>query len=519
MKKLLSVMLVLLALLSMLASCTNTTTTEPEEVPSSPSEIVTPSPTPSLAPATSPQATPTPVEPSPEPTPTPTPSEKEEGAPMTEEELGVLPVGQYTVTPVGTETPISYANEEKDYTVNVASGVGGALNELTIVYQTHKKDPYYLVFAGSDSMHVLATPDRFAANEGDEIIFRGKQYTSGKTTYFDDKRETLQWRIEENEDGSYTFVMNKNTALCLSLKDGKLVLEKRAEATGITSFNLNMVKRGGGDAFIQYISDEGNVVIRLNTDIKTRAKVTDEMLQTWANNLDDAYNHYIDLTSYVAYESIVVKAYEPSPHIGYVWNSTEHYNVITIEETFMARDLNKMAVRWRKSKVQDWNFCALHEMGHMFDNQQPWYFEAEMMTDLKVAYVLQASGGCAAPSEYGAGSFFYADGVEGHAQIEECYEGLAAGKKPIGQSLEYGAYGAAQKFVEIQRQIDDANWTVFKQAYAELYKEGRTTYKNYERFENFVAKLSKFSEKDVRALFTDEEWNVFMKKYGAPDAQ
>ncbi|MBQ8236019.1 MAG: hypothetical protein IJZ37_04970, partial [Clostridia bacterium] len=358
-----------------------------------------------------------------------------------------------------------------------------------------------------------------AANEGDEIIFRGKQYTSGKTTYFDDKRETLQWRIEENEDGSYTFVMNKNTALCLSLKDGKLVFEKREGATGITSFNLEMKKRGGGDAFLQYISDEGNVVVRVATNIHRAAKVTDELLQTWANNLDDAYNHYIDLTSYVAYESIVVKAYEPSPHIGYVWNSTEHYNVITIEETFMARDLNKMAVRWRKSKVQDWNFCALHEMGHMFDNQQPWYFEAEMMTDLKVAYVLQASGGCAAPSEYGAGSFFYADGVEGHAQIEECYEGLAAGKKPIGQSLEYGAYGAAQKFVEIQRQIDDANWTVFKQAYAELYKEGRTTYKNYERFENFVAKLSKFSEKDVRALFTDEEWNVFMKKYGAPDAQ
>lgn len=504
MKKIVALLMVLLCLVSVLGACT------PKETTSAPSPSTPPKSSPAES-VSDPTKTPTP-----EPTPTPTPSEskKEEGAPMTEEELGVLPVGQYTVTPVGTTTPISYEKEEKDYAANVASGLGGALNELTIVYQTHKENPYYLVFAGSDSMHILATPDRFNANAGDDIIFRGKEYTSGKTTYYDDKRETLQWRIVKNEDGSYSFYINKNPDLCLSVKEGKLVLEPKSSATGITSFNLEMKTRGGGKAFIQYISDQGNVVVRLNPDIKTRAKVTDEMLQTWANNLDDAYNHFIDLTSYVAYESIVVKAYEPSPHIGYVWNSTEHYNVITIAESFMASDLSKMATRWRKENVVDWNFCALHEMGHMFDNQQPWYFEAEMMTDLKVAYVLQAGGGCAAPSEYAYQSYFYADKQEGHKQVEECYLGLSKDKKPIGQTLEYGAYSAALKFVEIQRVIDDDNWTVFKKTYAELHKEGQTTYKSYERFTHFVEVLSKHSGKDVRALFTDEEWNVFMTKYG-----
>lgn len=433
---------------------------------------------------------------------------------MTEEQLGVLPVGQYTITPVGTDTPISYERTEKDGTVNVPSGLGGALNELTIVYQTHKENPYYLVFAGSDSMHVLATPDLYSASAGDDILFRGKIYTSGQTTYYDDKRETLQWRIVPNDDGSYSFYINRDVDLCLSVKDGKLVLENKKSATGITSFNLDMKKRGGGDAFLQYISDEGNVVIRVATDIKLRAKVNDEILQTWANNLDDAYNHYIDLTSFVAYESIVVKAYEPSPHIGYVWNSNEHYNVITISESFMAGDLAKMSTRFKKEGVVDWNFCALHEMGHMFDNQQPWYFEAEMMTDLKVAYVLQAGGGCAAPSEYAFGSYFFADKKEGHRQVEECYLGLSKDKKPIAQTLEYGAYSAALKFVEIQRIIDDDNWTVYKKAYAELHKEGQTTYKYYERFQRFVKALSDHSGQDVRALFTDEEWEVFMVRYG-----
>ena len=171
-------------------------------------------------------------------------------------------------------------------------------------------------------------------------------------------------------------------------------------------------------------------------------------------------------------------------------------------------------MRSKKYGVVDWNFCALHEMGHMFDNQQPWYFEAEMMTDLKVAYVLEKNGACAAPSEFNSTDYFYADRNAEHAQVEACYRKLSKNGVGIAESLEYGAYSAALKFVEIQRQIDDENWTVFKQAYAALRQEGITSYKKYERFENFVQKLSDISGKDVRALFTDAEWAVYMTKYG-----
>lgn len=367
-------------------------------------------------------------------------------------------------------------------------------------------------------MHVLAPEGFLSPKITDKLVFVGKARQSSETAstkYFDDKRESIQWHITENEDGTYTFSNNQHDSWLLSYKDGALCMEEQDKATGITSFELKMEKRGGGKAFLQYISDEGNVVVRVPSDIFMRVKkLTDEMLQIWANNLDDAYNSYIELTSFVAYESIVVKAYEPSPHIGYVWNDNSHYNVITIEKSFMVTDLGKMAMRSKKYGAVDWNFCALHEMGHMFDNQQPWYFEAEMMTDLKVAYVLEKNGACAAPSEFNSTDYFYADRNAEHAQVEECYRKLSKNGVGIAESLEYGAYSAALKFVEIQRQIDDENWTVFKQAYAELRQEGITTYKKYERFENFVQKLSDISGKDVRALFTDAEWNVYMTKYG-----
>ncbi len=513
MKRFTSAFLALLAAVLLLSSCTGNKDNSTQPSGNSPSEeqsVHTPTPS---VPVQSP--TPSPSDPLPTPSKNSPSDNKDDGVAKgkTEEELGVLPVGQYTITPKGTTGALSYANEEKNDKVNISATVGGTLNQFTIVYQTHKENPYYLVFAGDDSMHTLATADYNNARADMEVLFRGKQgYRDG---YWDDKLETMQWRIVENADKTYTFYSNKRaTNLVLSFKNNKLTLEDPSDATGITSFELKMVTRGGGKAFLQYISDEGNVVVRVPVNTKSRTKLNDEKLQLWANNLDDAYNSYIDLTTFVTHESIVVKAYEQSPHIGYVWNDTSHYNVITIDKTFVITDLTKMATRAKRDNVADWNFCALHEMGHMFDNQRPWYFEAEMMTDLKVAYVLQANGGCAAPSEYAASDYFYADGIEGHKQIEKCYVGLAAKGKPIAESLEYGAYGAALKFIEIQRAVDDANWTVYKQVYAELYNEGITTYKNYERFTNFVDKIAEKSGKDVRGLFTEEEWNVYMTKYG-----
>ena len=107
MKKIVAGVLVVLCALSLFTACSSTNTKD---------QTPTPTPTPSLpvssesvnqATPSLPEVTPSP---SPIPTPTPTPSdEKKEGAPMTEEELGVLPVGQYVITPVGTTTPISYA--------------------------------------------------------------------------------------------------------------------------------------------------------------------------------------------------------------------------------------------------------------------------------------------------------------------------------------------------------------------------------------------------------------------------
>lgn len=169
MKRFLAVFLTLLTLLALLAGCgegkttsapspdgTNSSESKTEasvsDVPSSPDKTATPTPETSEVSESTPTPTPSST-PTLTPTPTPPPTV---AAGMTEEEMNVLPVGQYTIVPKGSDKGLSYANTESNNRVDIPVTVGGELNTFTIVYQTHKEDPYYLVFAGEDSMHVLA---------------------------------------------------------------------------------------------------------------------------------------------------------------------------------------------------------------------------------------------------------------------------------------------------------------------------------------------------------------------------
>ena len=533
-KKLTALLMILLMLAPAVIGCAQTEapaketatsekpqTSEPTKTESGalPTESEEQTVTPSQPADTEEPSTETPAEPSTE-TPVDTPTPEPDGKGKTEEQLGVLPVGQYVISSASDGKILSYAEGKYGDDVNIPATIDGEQNTVTIAFQTYKNNPYYLIYAGEDSMHVLGSPynsswsDREIIRDGEEVVFRGKKYMSGGNAHYDDKWEPLQWRLIKQEDGTYAIRSNKEGMdLYLAFSHGKVIAASPDKLGEIPTYNLTMTARGGGNAFRQWISDEGNVAIRMAYNIKKYSKLTEDELQAWANELDDAYLSYCELTDFVTYDNLIVKAFEPAYVPGYVWNTTEHYNVITLNESFMRSDLQKKKVRAKQYEADDWNFCALHEMGHMFDNQQPWYFEAEMMTDLKVAYVLQKNGACAAPSEYAAKDFFYADRLEGHQQIEDCYLGLAPGQTGADRSLEYSPFNAALKFVQIQRIVDDDNWTVYKQVYKELHAEGRPDYWNSSiAFRLFVNKIAEVSGQDVRALFTGPEWNVYLTK-------
>lgn len=215
-------------------------------------------------------------------------------------------------------------------------------------------------------------------------------------------------------------------------------------------------------------------------------------LQEWADNLETAYDSYYELTNYKPFEKMLVEAYKPAKHIGYV---TYGSNVIHIDSTFVHEDLRKMAAR-----EVDWNFCALHEMGHLFDSNRPWQFEPELMTDLKVAYVLEQNYVSAVPSEFDASQNFYGK------DIINAYKALG---RDFSQT--YDIFGCTARFLEIKEEI---GWEPFKQTFYEMqenYDEYDTESKQ-EQLENFVRLLSQYSGKDIKGYFSADEWNAIINK-------
>lgn len=200
---------------------------------------------------------------------------------------------------------------------------------------------------------------------------------------------------------------------------------------------MNTLKR-----YCTYISTGGIIELQLPLDIHNI--ISKPRLQEWANNLERAYYTYYELTNYKPFKNIIVEAYKPCKYLGYVISGS---NIIHIDSDFIHQDLKKMA-----SRKNDWHFCALHEMGHMFDFYRPWIFEAELMTDLKLAYVLERNNVAAAPSEFNASYNFYGK------NIINVYAAL-------GQdfSKTYNIFGCAQRFLKIKAYFSPDEWnTILK---------------------------------------------------------
>ena len=298
------------------------------------------------------------------------------------------------------------------------------------------------------------------------------------------------WSINKNKNGTYTIVYSGDNQYCLGFTDGKAQLQLRDKNNPMQEWKLVDASASAKMKYRTYMSKNGIIELRLQENITD--VISETRLQQWANELETAYYTFRDLTNYTPYEHIIVQAYKKEKYIGYVISNS---NIIHMDKDFTRTDLGKMALR-----DSDWNFCALHEMGHMFDMNQPWNFEAEVMTDLKVAYVLEKNKVAAAPSEFPASEYFYG------ADIIKAYDRLGN-----DFSQKYNIYGIAKRFVEIK---EDIGWEAFEKTFHDL-KANEASYanvSNQKKFETFVDKLSFYGNKDVKSYFTKKEWNVIINE-------
>lgn len=317
--------------------------------------------------------------------------------------------------------------------------------------------------------------------------------SSASATKPDSKQRFL---LEDCGDGSYILKCESNEKFALSNKDGVISLALAEEGGDHLKWSFKALTEGC-DRYKEWRSEGGIFTVRMGPEILTRARISSERMQEWANDMEKTYYSYIEFTGFTPYQHIIFKAYEAEEHPGYVMGD---YMVISADMTFMYDDLAKMVQRDRLG-VRDYNFLMLHELGHMFDWGRQWNFEGEAMTDIKIGYVMYDNPeAVAAPSEFGYQRYF------NYETLDDCYNEICGVKK---MTSSYNIYRVAAIFTEIG-ELD--HWQSLKQTYHWFEESGWKAADNTEKLNKYVEKFSEYSGKDVRSMIDDTEWNVIVER-------
>lgn len=370
-----------------------------------------------------------------------------------------------------------------------------------------KSDAEYLSFSNKTLM-LSETPatwrvDRasvgfyvYGADSGFVLDIDNANVTSGTTIKLWEPNgyNVQKWKIVENPNGTYSFLSCADEMYCLGLDGKKIVLQLREAENASQEWYGEAVVDETLQKYATYCSSQGIFEIRLPINITE--VISNERLQQWANDLEKAYFSLYELTNYKPYDYIIVEAYKPfTKHtyaLGYV---IDDINIIYIDGNFIRGDLEKMA-----NRVNDWNFCTLHELGHMFDTRRPWNFEPEALTDIKISYVLEQNNAGAELSSTGNEATRYGKDI------------MLSYKQMSGDlSAKYDIFGCAYKFLQIKEEI---GWEPFKETFHKLQSEesNYVSATDKEKFELFINTLSDFSGKNIKSYFTTAEWNSIIEE-------
>ena len=454
---------------------------------------------------------------------------EDEYANLTEEDIGVLPVGQYRISIPGVGN-LTYGEEFGPLSISQTEE-----SLFTVIYQVNEDLQSYTLSPNDDVYSFVGIPGtsyslftKEPVATASRTVLTSVNSDNGYYRSTQDSPCSIRWYFEENGDGTCKMVMYDMTDPHSSAAwkyyayydalAGQIVL-KRDTKNLSTNFKIEMVSRGT-EQFNQYISYGGKITLRLPKAAKTTAGLTDRRAAKWANDAEKAYRYFLDLTNFVPYENIIVKAYANCDYMAYV---TSGYNVITVSYSAEANEFGPQKLWYiedigelvqRGEAANDWNFCIMHEMGHMFDRGRGWNFETECLTDFKLSYCLYRGGASAIPSELSVNDVFTYD------NIEVCYRRMGGN---FSKTYKYDFYGAAFKLVMMQKKI---GWAPVYRAFHwysenEALPDGQRTVipsNNYGKFQLFIDKISEYAGIDVQhECFSETDWAVFMNKYGNPD--
>lgn len=292
------------------------------------------------------------------------------------------------------------------------------------------------------------------------------------------------WNFERQPEGGYLIASAEDPNFVLTAGEKGIVISDRTRSGGTVWTLLRNEQKES----LKFTGSRGIVTILL--DNRVLEAVSAERLQQWADDLETAYDSFAELTGYADHKTVIIDGSGP---VLDAWGCYSGENQIYLGWGDIQWDLEKMAAR-----KNDWNFGTLHEMGHLFDNGHSGDFDGEVMTDLKVLYVIDQNNACAAPAEFPAEASF-----TGMDRMLEAYHALGG---DLGDRA--SVYNIAAKFGEIAQEI---GWEPFKEtfrAFPDLSDASAG-----EKLATLLDLLTEHSGQDVRGLFTQREWENLSSKF------
>ncbi|MBE6638462.1 MAG: hypothetical protein E7616_03265 [Ruminococcaceae bacterium] len=399
-------------------------------------------------------------------------------------EITAFNYGAYFISNAANNNKLGLSEDGKVYTIN---NTGSDLLTLYPVTSRANASAHYICF-GDEADTRLAMENPLP---GKEPKIQSRKSSNAE-----------QFVFHKQADGTYIIRTAMSDKTVLAYENGKIVNQMFDANNKNQYWNVEATEYPQ-TTYRQWVSDKGDIFLRLPLDVLETAHTSEEIMQEFANSIQKTYDAYIELTNYIPYPAIVVKGDEKQ---GVMAGVVDGCNTIFINVEWYVDDMAKLQQRWEAGK-RDFNFCVLHEMGHMFDSGRGWNFESEMEADLKAVYVLykhqndDAYGAWAAPAEFGAKECF------NYETIYQAYDYLGA-----DMEVEYSFYGAAQLFTEL---VYETGWDALMKTFHRFQAENLTTHnlKTSERFNKFITYWNENTDVDVFTFIGSKKMQVMVEKF------
>jgi hypothetical protein len=222
-----------------------------------------------------------------------------------------------------------------------------------------------------------------------------------------------------------------------------------------------------------------NIALYLERADTDPSIIRPESLSQWVSELDSAYDDYADLVGRTPFNGAKIQIQSTRAYPG-GWAVAG--NPILWHQPYVQGELSRVETNG------DWSFGILHEIGHDFDIEDRWNFDAEFFANFKMYFVVVRLNAKVTPD----GQQYYTG-----SELREFYRSGILRGEHSWDSINFRFITMADQW---GREPFQKTFRFFLSLTA---SELPTT--RLEKFNLFLDKLSEFSGQDARSFFSSEE--------------